>query len=123
MRDQYRSREFYKEVLGKEPELDVPGMTEFALSSSALLGIMPESGIARILGNSVPHPETGSGIPRCEIYLFVENPALCYERLLLAGGKGIEAPFLRPWGDVVAYGVDPDGHVVAFARTHQSVTG
>jgi len=31
------------------------------------------------------------------------------------GGLGISPPTLRPWGDTVAYGADPDGHIVAFA--------
>lgn len=116
VKDQAQSRDFYKAVLQSEPTLDVPGMTEFSLSDSSFLGIMPEKGIASIIGKSVPHPETGNGIPRCELYLFVDDPMEYYKRLVDAGGKGISDPERRSWGDIVSYGADPDGHIVAFAK-------
>ncbi len=87
IKDQLKSRNFYAHVLGIEPVLDVPGMTEFTLSESAILGLMTEQGISKILGESVPHPQSGSGIPRCEIYLFVDNPNEYIDRLSAAGGK------------------------------------
>ena len=113
--DQDRSRAFYEAVLGAKPILDVPGMTEFRLTDSSSLGIMPEQGIADLLGDELPHPQTGHGIPRCELYLLVTDPIESYEGLLAAGGKGISSVQPRPWGDRVAYGADPDGHVLAFA--------
>lgn len=116
VQDQARSRAFYETILGTKPVLDVPGMTEFALTSSSSLGIMPEEGIARLLGDGVPHPRTGNGIPRCELYLFVSDPAEHYDRLRKAGGKAISPPEPQSWGDLAAYGADPDGHVVAIAR-------
>jgi uncharacterized glyoxalase superfamily protein PhnB len=118
--DQKRSKDFYQGVLDVEPILDVPGMTEFELFENVTLGIMPEKGIARILGNEVPHPETGNGIPRCEIYLFVNDPDASYKKLIETGGKGVSPAEERSWGDVVSYGADPDGHILAFAckKTH-----
>ena len=114
--DQKRSAAFYRSVLGTEPLLDVLGMTEFAISRDLLLGIMPEESIVRLLGDSVPHPGKGNGIPRCELYLPVVDPEFSYERLIQQGGKGISPPEKRSWGHIVAYGVDPDGHVLAFAK-------
>jgi uncharacterized glyoxalase superfamily protein PhnB len=113
--DQLRSRDFYARVFGVSPTLDVPGMTEFAIGDMTL-GIMPEKGIAKILGDGVPHPKTGNGIPRCELYLYVENPKMQYERALTAGAKGLSPLARRDWGDEVAYCADPDGHIIAFAR-------
>ncbi|MHA1569479.1 MAG: VOC family protein, partial [Alphaproteobacteria bacterium] len=63
-----------------------------------------------------PPASTGNGIPRCELYLFVENPTKSHEALVAAGGTAISEAQKRPWGDLVAYGADPDGHVLAFAR-------
>lgn len=114
--DQERSKVFYENILGKQPVLHVPGMTEFHLSEGVLLGIMPENGIAKILGNKTVHPEKGNGIPRCELYLPVEDPQKHLQEAIKAGAKEISSAELRSWGDTVAYCSDPDGHVIAFAK-------
>jgi lactoylglutathione lyase len=112
---QERSKNFYREVLQTEPRLDVPGMTEFMLTDHAVLGLMPENGIAKILAEHTPHPSTGNGIPRNEIYLYVDEPANYFERAIKAGGKAISDFQERNWGDSVAYCADPDGHILAFS--------
>ena len=71
--NQEDSKCFYEQLLNINPSLHVPGMTEFQLSESTKLGLMPENGIAKILENATPHPNTGNGIPRCELYLKVKN--------------------------------------------------
>ena len=114
--DQERSKNFYKAVLQKTPSLHVPGMTEFDLSETCKLGLMPENGIAKILGEALPHPATGNGIPRCELYLFVENAAEACQRAIKNGGKNISASVARDWGHTVGYVSDLDGHVLAFAE-------
>ena len=114
--DQAKSKTFYQEVLHLEPSLDVPGMTEFTLENGVLLGLMPNDGIARILGNTLPHPAEGSGIPRCELYLKVENAQSYIDRALRAGAALVSPMLERPWGDLTAYVADPDGHVLAFAE-------
>lgn len=114
--NQERSKQFYEQLLNREPTLDVEGMTEFNLSASTKLGLMPENGIAKILGNKTPHPKTGSGIPRCELYLKVKNANAYIERGLMFGGKLISPLKKRDWGDKVGYISDLDGHIIAFAE-------
>ena len=114
--DQNRSKTFYTNVLQKTPTLDVPGMTEFDLSETCKLGLMPENGIARILGEHLPHPASGNGIPRCELYLFQKNAAEICNRAVINGGKMISEMQPRDWGHTVGYVADPDGHVLAFAE-------
>ncbi|KAA9338926.1 VOC family protein [Adhaeribacter soli] len=114
--DQTRSRDFYAKVLQKTPVLDVPGMTEFQLNKSCKLGMMPENGISKILGEHLPHPASGNGIPRCELYLFTDNPEEACNRAVEKGGKLISEVQLRNWGHTVGYVADPDGHVLAFAE-------
>lgn len=114
--DQERSKCFYRTVLGDEPVLDVAGMTEFELTASSVLGIMPEEGITKILGNENPSPKAGSGIPRCEVYLYVDDPDNYYDRVIEAGGHGISRAAVRSWGDCVSSCSDLDGHIVAFAK-------
>ena len=114
--DQERSKTFYEAILDQKPILHVPGMTEFQLNEKMLLGIMPESGIAKILGDKTPHPEKGNGIPRCELYLPVHDPGKYLNLAIAAGAKEISPPEMRSWGDIVAYCSDPDGHIIAFAQ-------
>ena len=78
--DAARSKAFWREVLGRAPRLDVHGMTEFDLPGGAVLGLMPESGIKRLLGDALPDPSRARGIPRAEVYLPVADPARALAR-------------------------------------------
>jgi catechol 2,3-dioxygenase-like lactoylglutathione lyase family enzyme len=114
--DQERSTAFYRKLLRLSPVLHVPGMTEFQLSDNCRLGLMPNDGIARILEGKMPHPDNGTGIPRCELYLSVSDIRREYENALLSGAKLISPVSERDWGDHVCYFSDPDGHIIAFAQ-------
>ena len=116
VKNQEESKEFYEKVLGYKSTLHVPGMTEFQLMHNVSLGIMPEEGIMRVLENRIPDPSSANGVPRSEIYLFVDDPDKYYSKLVQAGGTGISEKKLRNWGDYVAYGSDIDGHILAFAE-------
>lgn len=114
--DQAASARFYARVLDIEPALDVPGMTELPLLDGQTLGLMPEAGIARLLAPALPDPAAASGTPRAELYLVVDDPARYQARALEAGARELSALAPRDWGHEVAYALDPDGHVIAFAR-------
>jgi catechol 2,3-dioxygenase-like lactoylglutathione lyase family enzyme len=116
VKDQQKSKDFYSRVLALEPSLDTDGMTEFMLSENTKLGLMPEKGIAKILGGKTPHPETGNGIPRCELYLYVDDANEYFSRSLENGAGEISPVAGRSWGDTAGYVSDPDGHVIAFAQ-------
>lgn len=113
--DQQRSSAFYSAVLGQAPDINVPGMTEFSLAGSAVLGLMPEEGVVRLLGDKLALPSLARGIARCELYLLVEEPAAFHARAIGAGAREIGPLALRDWGHLAAYSLDPDGHVLAFA--------
>jgi catechol 2,3-dioxygenase-like lactoylglutathione lyase family enzyme len=114
--DQARSTRFYRAALACAPRLDVPGMTEFGLPGGAVLGLMPEASIRRLLGAVLPDPARARGVPRAELYLLVDDPAAAHARALAAGAHELSPLLPRDWGHVAAYALDPDGHVVAFAR-------
>ncbi len=78
---------------------------------------MPENGIAKILSDKTPHPSTGNGIPRCELYLKVSNPDESYRLAVSYGVKEISMVQYRNWGDNAGYVADPDGHIIVFAKT------
>ncbi len=113
--DQAASARFYRAVFEQAPRLDVPGMTEFALGD-AVLGLMPEAGIRRLLGDALPDPKQARGVPRAEVYLMVDDPAQHHRRALAAGGRELSPLTPRDWGHEAAYALDLDGHVLAFAR-------
>jgi len=116
VKNQEESKNFYEQLLDRKADLHVPGMTEFILSDSCKLGLMPNSGISKILNGKTPHPDLGNGIPRCELYFIIENLNDTYYRALKMGAKLISPIEERNWGDKACYFADPDGHVIAFAE-------
>ncbi len=116
VRNQEKSSFFYERLLNLKPSLNVPGMTEFEPLENVKLGLMPENGIAIIISKKLPHPKNGNGIPRCEIYLKVNNPIEYIKRGIELGGKEISEFQNRDWGDKVGYISDLDGNIIAFAK-------
>lgn len=116
VQNQDESKLFYARIFKQEPNLHVPGMTEFHLAESCKIGLMPNTSIAKILAEQVPHPELGTGIPRCELYLYVENIEEEYRNALASGARLISPIDDRNWGDKACYFADPDGHILAFAQ-------
>ena len=114
--DQQRSADFYRQVLLRDPTLDVPGMTEFLLGEATILGIMPASGIRLLLGDALPDPSVAAGIPRAEVYLVVAEAAQYIARAVQAGALLLSPFEVRDWGHTAAYVLDPDGHVLAIAE-------
>lgn len=116
VKDQGTSCRFYQKILRRQADLHVPGMIEFHLSDHCNLGLMPNKGIATILADKTPHPDSGNGIPRCELYLYVDDIHFEFENALKTGAKLISSITDRDWGDKVCYFSDPDGHIIAFAE-------
>ncbi len=114
--DQIRSTEFYEAALGVKATLQVPGITEFELTQSTILAVMPESGIKNLLGDALPDPAQARGVPRAEVYLMVDDPAACHERAINAGAVELRPLARTDWSHDVAYSLDPDSHVLAFAQ-------
>jgi len=113
VKDQAASTRFWTHVLDRSPTLDVPGMTELPLGDGAVLGLMPERGITRLLSGKI-NPST-SDVPRAELYLVVDAPESFHARALEAGGRELSPVAPRDWGHRASYALDLDGHVVAFA--------
>jgi catechol 2,3-dioxygenase-like lactoylglutathione lyase family enzyme len=114
--DQARARAFWAAALAREPVLDVPGMSSFAVLPGLRLGLMPAADIAALLGQAIPDPRSADGVPRAELYLLEPDVEVAVERLRAAGGREVSALAMRPWGDRAAYFADPDGHIVAVAE-------
>lgn len=114
--NQELSTRYYQELLGLEPALLVPGMTEFRLANQMVLGLMPKENAGRILNLAVSQIEKSHEAPSCELYLYVKEVTAVYERVTKLGLQIISPLEPRNWGDVAFYLSDPDGHVIAFAQ-------
>lgn len=122
IKEQDKSTAFYEHILNYKPSANVPGMTEFMLSADSILGLMPEKGIQRLLGEHLPDLAAGRGIPRAELYLLVDDAQAYHWRALEAGAVELSALAARDWGHRAAYSLDPDGHILAFAESIRSTT-
>jgi uncharacterized glyoxalase superfamily protein PhnB len=114
--DQARSREFYSKLFDVSPVLDVESISEFIINDTMKMGILDERWMGELIGDALPSPKTGSGIPRVELYIFVDDPAAMYDKAISLGATSISAVSRRNWGHHVGYVADLDGHVLAFAK-------
>lgn len=111
--DQGRATRFYADVLQRAPVLEAPGMTEFELGPETILGLMPVAGIERLLPVQVAD---ASRAVKAELYLHVDDVQAACTRAIAAGARSLSPATRRDWGDLAGYVMDPDGHVVAFAK-------
>lgn len=111
--DQDVSKAFFEAVLDLAPTLHVPGMTEFTVSPTTVIGLMPERNIERLL--RIPEASVAPVGLRGELYLIVPDPAVAHQRALAAGARELSPLLPRDWGDLAAYCVEPNGYVLAFA--------
>lgn len=117
--DQELSTKFWSRVLDRKPRLNVPGMTEFELDAATTLGLMPTSGISRLLGDRLPKPAVGAETAKAEVYLLVGDAGAYHARAIGNGARELSMLQPRDWGDEVAYSLDPDGYVLAFAQARE----
>ena len=118
VKDQTESASYYKQVLGLQPILEVPGITEFRLTDNSVLGLIPIVSAGRLIGEHVF--SSTSGVPKAELYLVVDDPEGQHRTALRCGAIELSPMQLRDWGHRAAYSVDRDGHVLAFAERVQS---
>jgi uncharacterized glyoxalase superfamily protein PhnB len=114
--DQRQSADFYRKVLGREPIIDVPGITEFPLRDGTILGVMPVTSAAKLIGATHFSESTPQRAPKSELYLVVEDPGSYHARALANGATELSPMQERDWGHRAAYSLDPNGHVLAFAE-------
>jgi len=107
----------------------VAGVTESPLSWSLVIPVkVLARAKSRLAGLAGPAREelalamaadTVSAAAACPVVAAVlvvtDDAAACHARALAAGATELSALARRSWGDDVAYSLDPDGHVVAFA--------
>jgi predicted enzyme related to lactoylglutathione lyase len=117
--DLNRSALFYEHAFGWTRAVDAPVYLEYALANGMRLGLYQRESFAVNTGllpeQAGPGSSTGS-----ELYLRVDDIQQVAIRLNEAGARLLSTLAPRDWGDEVAYFTDPDGNVIAIARTLSS---
>lgn len=111
VQDLERSKNFY-ELLLNVASADEPGNTEFPLTESTNLSLVPIEGLQRFLPQEHFAPAAAL---KAELYLFVDDPSRYLQQAEALGGRIVAQPEFKPWGHKVGYCVDPDGYMLAFA--------
>lgn len=114
--DQEKTKLFYELLFNKEPILDEPGMTEFELPDGSILGVMPIESIQKLFGSDFTNTHERKSLPQTEFYIIVENAIELHKRAIQLGATEIRKFDMMDWGDKVAYSINHDGHILAFAE-------
>jgi hypothetical protein len=112
--DKARTAAYYRKVLDREPIVDTSSITEFELHPACVLAIMQPPEAEKLLG--LPTAPLQGGAAREELYLLVDDPDAFHHRALESGGRELSPLRPRKWGHLAAYSIDPDGHVLGFAK-------
>ncbi len=114
--DVERAVAFYSEAFGWERRVDVPVYVELALPDGRGVGLYERSAFASNTGIE-PRAVDGAAITGTELYLRCEDLDAVIERLTALGARVLSPRMHKDWGDEVAYFADPDGNVLAVARS------
>ena len=111
-----RALAFYRSSFGWPIDADTPVYVEFRLPAGMRLGLYRRDGFGRNVG-ATPHRVPTGELAATELYLYPADLEATGDRLVAAGARPLSPIAPRDWGDEVAYFADPDGNVLALARS------
>lgn len=104
-----RSITFYRDLLGLPVRAEHGTYVEFE-TGSTVLAINTRENVAEITGLNIP--ESINHSQTFELGFVVENVNTIVEKLRGHEVLIISEPVTKPWGQIVAYVADPDGHFI-----------
>lgn len=99
---------FYHELLGLPIKAQHGSYVEFDTGTTTLAFNTKED-VRTLISYDIPDK---TGPQSLEIGFVTDDVKGVYERIIVAGFPSILAPTVKPWGQTVAYVLDPDGHLV-----------
>ncbi|MCF6270357.1 MAG: hypothetical protein L3J41_11640 [Melioribacteraceae bacterium] len=111
-----KTKMFYELLFNIKPVVDEPGMCEYELPDGTTLGIMPSSSLAKLFGDKFVEQKYRKALPNVELYFLMENASEFHKRAVQLGATEIREFAEMDWGDKVAYSLNHDGHILAFAE-------
>ncbi len=120
--DLSKTKLFYELLFNITPIIDEPGMCEYELPDGSLLGIMPNTSMEKLFGKSFEKQKNRKALPKTEFYFHVDDALSLHKRALQLGALEIREYAEMDWGDNVAYSINHDGHILAFADKTKPTT-
>lgn len=114
--DLERAVGFYRAAFGWPAAVETPAYVELRLPGGLRLGLYRREAFGRNVG-SAPHEPPPGALAATELYLFPPDLESSLEGAVRAGARLLSPIARRDWGDDVGYVADPDGNVIAFARS------
>lgn len=114
--DLSKTKVFYQLLFNLTPIIDEPGMCEYELLDGTILGIMPNTSLEKLFGKSFEKQKNRKALPQTELYFVVDNALQFHNRAIQLGASEIREFSQMDWGDSVAYSINHDGHILAFAE-------
>ncbi len=106
--DPVKTRLFYHDLLGLPIKAEHGSYTEFD-TGSTILAFNTKEDVRSIIPYEIPDKTVQQSM---ELGFVTEDVAHLYEQIKKAGHKIILPPTEKPWGQTVAYVLDPDGHLI-----------
>ena len=104
-----RSMNFYNNILGLPVKMQHGNYVEFDTGNTTL-SINTRKDVQEIIGLTVPESSVSSH--SFEVGFVVENVVETINMLRQKEVTILKEPVTKPWGQTVAYVVDPDGHYI-----------
>lgn len=114
--DVARSVAFYELACGAVAVVTTPNYVELDVHGTTRIGLYERTSFAKNVGQT-PSIVDAAQLTSTELYLRVPDLDAAIAQVVAAGARQLSPKQTRPWGDVVAYFRDPDGNVLAVARS------
>ncbi|WP_214846790.1 VOC family protein [Exiguobacterium sp. s193] len=99
---------FYHDLLGLPIKAQHGSYVEFE-TDSTILAFNTKADVRTLIPYDIPEV---TGPQSLEIGFVTDDVNGVYERIVTAGHTSVLPPTVKPWGQTVAYVLDPDGHLV-----------
>jgi len=107
--DTARTLTFYRDVLGLSVKAEHGSYIEFETGQTTLAFNTREDVQRLIPDYTIP---SGKAQQTLEIGFVTDDVPTLFQKVEAAGSKTGLTPVEKPWGQVVAYVLDPDGHLI-----------
>lgn len=107
--DTARTLTFYRDVLGLPVKAEHESYIEFETGQTTLAFNTREDVQQLIPDYPIPSEKTQQTL---EIGFITDDVPTLFQKVVEAGYETVLAPTQKPWGQVVAYVLDPDGHLI-----------